>query len=68
MAYPGEKENVAYLQYVERVSTGDEPGPQLSKEEWRKKQQQTQAAAKSDLKIQKKQSQGTSALQIGGQQ
>lgn len=38
MAYPGEKEHVQYLQYVERVSVGDEPGPVMPKDEWRKKQ------------------------------
>lgn len=32
-----EKEHVEYLDYVERVSTGEEPGPKLSKDEWRKK-------------------------------
>ena len=37
MAYPGEPEHIEYMQYVERVATGDEPGPHLSKEEWRKK-------------------------------
>lgn len=26
------------MQYVERVATGDEPGPHMTKEEWRKKQ------------------------------
>ena len=35
MAYPGENEHVAYLEYVEQVaSSGNKP---LSKEEWRKK-------------------------------
>lgn len=37
MAYPGENEHVEYLQYIERVAMGDERGPRLSKEEWRKK-------------------------------
>lgn len=40
MAYPGEPEHVEYMQYVERVATGDEPGPHMSKEEWRKKRKQ----------------------------
>ena len=35
MALPGEKEHLAYLDYVEETaSRGDQP---LSKEEWRKK-------------------------------
>lgn len=34
MAYPGEKENVEYQQYViEKQSNGEEP---LQKDEWRK--------------------------------
>jgi len=36
MALPGENEHVAYLQYVERWSLGEESGPKLDKAEWRK--------------------------------
>lgn len=38
MAYPKESEHVDYLQYLERWSNGEESGPKLSKEEWRKRQ------------------------------
>ena len=37
MAYPGEKQNVEYMQYLERHDMGEENGPRLSKEEWLKK-------------------------------
>lgn len=43
MAYPGEAEHVEYMQYVERVANGEESGPHLSKEEWRKKRKQQEA-------------------------
>lgn len=37
MAWPGEKENVEYMEYLEKWSNGEVQGPKLSKEEWRKK-------------------------------
>lgn len=42
MAYPKEKENIAYLDYVQRISLGEEQGPKLSKEEWRKRRVQNE--------------------------
>lgn len=36
MAYPGENEHTEYLKYVEEISLGDRPGPQMTKDEWRK--------------------------------
>lgn len=44
MALPGEPEHLEYLQYVENVSNGEEPGPQLTKEEWRKRRKQQSSA------------------------
>ena len=49
MAYPKEDEHIDYLKYVERISLGDEPGPQMTKEEWRK-QRQAQEAVKEQKK------------------
>ena len=40
MAYPGERENVEYLKYVEQWSLGEgefATQPKMSKEEWRKR-------------------------------
>ena len=44
MALPGENEHVDYLKYVEEISLGDRPGPQMTKEEWRKKRQAEEAS------------------------
>ena len=38
MALPGEKEHIEYLKYLERHDLGEEEGPRMSKEEWRKMQ------------------------------
>lgn len=40
MAYPGELENVEYMEYLQKWSTGEVEGPKLSKEEWRKKKKE----------------------------
>lgn len=47
VAYPGEPEHMEYLEYVEKVSNGEEAGPQLTKAEWKKRRDQSnqQAAA-----------------------
>ena len=49
MALPGENEHVEYLKYVEEISLGDRPGPQMSKDEWRKQRQAQEVS-----KVQKK--------------
>lgn len=49
MALPFEQEHVAYLQYVERWSLGEEPGPKLSKPEWRKRRKKGDSDAAKDL-------------------
>ena len=40
MAYLAEKENVEYMKYLERHDLGEEEGPRMSKEEWRKMRKQ----------------------------
>ena len=40
MAYPKEKENAEYLKYLERHDLGEEEGPRMSKEDWRKMRKQ----------------------------
>ena len=40
MAYPRELENVEYMEYLQKWSTGEVEGPKLSKEEWRKKKKE----------------------------
>ena len=40
MAYPGERENIEYLKYVEQWSLGEgefATQPKMSKDEWRKR-------------------------------
>ena len=46
MAYPTEDKHVRYLKYVEDVSLGDRPGPQMTKDEWRKTQERQDIRAK----------------------
>lgn len=58
MAYPGEQDHVDFLQYAERVANGEEPGPQLSKEEFLKRRRLQAAVEKQEGK----KSQTTSVL------
>lgn len=51
MAYPGELEHIEYLQYVERVSTGEEEGPQMTKDEWRKKKKKRDSREPQPVKV-----------------
>lgn len=54
MAYPGEKEHVGYLEYVERHAMGEESGPRMTKEEWReKKKKKKMSASEIDAKMPK---------------
>jgi hypothetical protein len=48
MAYPGEKEHVSYLEYVERHAMGEEKGAFMSKDQWRKKQKKKKAKVKAN--------------------
>ncbi len=36
MAYPGEIEGIEYKKYLERHDLGEEDGPRLTRDEWRK--------------------------------
>ena len=40
MAWPKEKEHTEYLKYLERHDLGEEEGPRMSKEDWRKMRKQ----------------------------
>ena len=40
MAYPAERENVEFKKYLERHDLGEEDGPRLTIEEWRKKRKE----------------------------
>lgn len=47
MAYPGEREHLEYLEYVESYSLGEAPGKDgrvMSKKEWREWKKQNQSA------------------------
>ena len=50
MALPGEKENVEYLKYLERHDLGEEEGPRMSKEEWRKMRQKMEEPPEKEMK------------------
>lgn len=39
------------MQYVERVASGEEPGPHMSKDEWRKKKQKVSRSDPQPVKV-----------------
>ncbi len=46
MAYPGENEHVEYMDYLEKVATGEIQGKHVSKDEWRKMKKEQQQKPK----------------------